>query len=303
MVHLRAPFTPDPTPPEASPLQRFHPPTAVFGVDFSGAKLAGHATWIARLDPLPNERFRLASLDRLSDLSPSPHRRAALRALVAHIGASPAGSLWALDAPLGLPLEVLDPRWRWASVLAHVTGWRRGAYDYGLWCVRRSVRRVGAMHAYRLTDREARAPFDPYHYRIVYQTFHALRDVARPLREAGLAGVMPFDRPRLADLPRALVETCPASTLKRLGLPHQRYKKPNGPITRVEQRTRSVILEGLAPWVDMPRALEREARRDPGGDALDAVIAALGAAQAWARTDLAAVAAHPRYRREGFLFV
>lgn len=302
MVHLRAPLSPA-TPPPDDLIARFHPPAAVFGVDFSGAKLAGHATWIARLDPLPGDRFVVASLDRLSDLAPSPRRRAALRALVDLIADSPSGSLWALDAPLGLPLEVLDPRWRWPSVLAHAAGWRRGAYDYGLWCLRRSVRRIGAMHAYRLTDREARAPFDPYHYRIVYQTFHAMRDVALPLRESGAVGVMPFDRPRLADLPRVLVETCPTSTLKRLGLPHQRYKKPNGALTAVERRTRAVILDGLAPWIDLPTALAREAKRDPGGDALDAVIAALGAAQAWARTDLAAIAAHPRYRREGFLFV
>lgn len=303
MVTLRASFS-APTPAvDDDALRRFHPPAAVFGVDFSGAKLAGHATWIARLDPLPAGRYRLRELDRLTDLAPSPRRRAALRALVDRVAASPADSLWAIDAPLGLPLEVLDPRWRWASVLAHVSGWRRGAYDYGLWCLRRSVRRIGAMHAYRLTDREARAPFDPYHYRIVYQTFHALRDVARPLREAGAVGVMPFDRPRLHGLPRALVETCPSSTLKRLGLPHQRYKRPNGALTRVERATRRVILGGLAPFIEWPAALEREALRDPGGDALDAVIAALGAAQAWARTDLGAVAAHPRYRREGFLFV
>ena len=29
----------------------------------------------------------------------------------------------------------------------------------------------------RLTDIEEKAPFDPYHYRIIYQTFHGMRDV------------------------------------------------------------------------------------------------------------------------------
>lgn len=279
-----------------------HEPEAVFGVDFSGARRAGDATWIARLDPLSAGRYALRTLDRLGDVAPSPHRRAALRALVSLVEASPRPSLWALDAPLGLPLEVLGARWRWGSVLAHVSGWRRGAYDYGLWCVRRSVRRTGAMHTYRLTDRESKAPFDPFHYRIIYQTFHAMRDVALPLRAAGAVAVMPFDRALLPLRGRALVETCPSSTLQRLGLPHQLYKKANGTLTRVEKRTRGRIVEGLMEWVELPRELLREALRDPGGDALDAVIAALGAAQAWGAADLDAIAAHPRYRREGFLF-
>jgi hypothetical protein len=280
-----------------------HEPAAVFGVDFSGARRAGDATWIARLDPLGGGRHALRSLDRLTDVAPSPHRQTALRALVDRVAASPRLSLWALDAPLGLPLEVLDARWRWASVAAHAASWRRGAYGWGLRWVGRSKRRTGALHTYRLTDREAKAPFDPFHYRIIYQTFHALRDVALPLRAAGEVAVMPFDRALLAARGRALVETCPSSTLQRLGLPHQCYKKANGALTAMERRTRARIVEGLAPFVELPRPMLRVALADPGGDALDAVIAALGASQAWAAADLDAIAAHPRYRREGFLFV
>ena len=43
--------------------------------------------------------------------------------------------------------------------------------------------------------------------------------------------------------------------------------------------------------------------RNPGGDAIDAVLAAVGAAQAWHITDHTAVARHPRYPREGMLYV
>ena len=39
--------------------------------------------------------------------------------------------------------------------------------------------------------------------------------------------------------------------------------------------------------------------RDPDGDALDAVLAGLGAALAFGEADHEAVAAHPRYRLEG----
>jgi hypothetical protein len=43
--------------------------------------------------------------------------------------------------------------------------------------------------------------------------------------------------------------------------------------------------------------------RDPGGDALDAVVAAVGAFAAWRSVDHAAVARCGRTRREGFLYV
>jgi hypothetical protein len=42
--------------------------------------------------------------------------------------------------------------------------------------------------------------------------------------------------------------------------------------------------------------------RNGGGDALDAVIAAVGAAQAWHLADHPAIARHPRYPREGRLY-
>ena len=42
--------------------------------------------------------------------------------------------------------------------------------------------------------------------------------------------------------------------------------------------------------------------RNPGGDAMDAAIAAVGAWQRWTTADHAAIRRHPRYRFEGYLF-
>jgi hypothetical protein len=42
--------------------------------------------------------------------------------------------------------------------------------------------------------------------------------------------------------------------------------------------------------------------RDPGGDALDAVLAGAGAVMRWEAVDHRAVARHVRYRREGFVY-
>jgi hypothetical protein len=98
-----------------------------------------------------------------------------------------------------------------------------------------------------------------------------------------------------------LVEACPASTLKRLGLPHNNYKQPEGgPLTRKRLRNRRAILVGLARRVTIDAGQRRAIMRYGGGDALDAVIAALGASQAW--RDHRGIARHPRYPHEGRLY-
>jgi ferric-dicitrate binding protein FerR (iron transport regulator) len=100
------------------------------------------------------------------------------------------------------------------------------------------------------------------------------------------------------------VEACPASTLKRLGLPHNNYKQPGAaPLEPKRRRARRAILCGLAQRLVIGPGQRRLMWRDPGGDALDAVIAALGGAQAWRLADHRHIARHPRYPREGRLFV
>jgi hypothetical protein len=161
-----------------------------------------------------------------------------------------------------------------------------------------------AMHVRRATDRAERAPFDPYHYRIIYQTFHGMRDVVAPLARARETAVLPFHYGRVAAARRVLVEACPSSTLRRLGLPNVNYKQPEGgPLARRRRATRRAILDGLAARVEIPRALRATMMRDPGGDALDAVIAAVGALAAWRERDHAALARDARAGREGFLYV
>jgi hypothetical protein len=100
-----------------------------------------------------------------------------------------------------------------------------------------------------------------------------------------------------------LVEACPSSTLKRLGLPHQNYKQPQGgPLTPKRLRTRRALVEGLAARVALSDTQRRTLMRNPGGDAIDAVVAALGVTHAWASCDHRRVARHPRYPREGRLY-
>jgi hypothetical protein len=278
----------------------------VFGVDFSGAKLAGRNTWVSRLEPDGGRRavtYRLVDLSPLEDLCGTAERASALAHLVGLIADSHA-ALWALDFPFGLPVEVMAPGLTWHGQFDFLRDWGEDAYGAGLECLRRAKALGGPNHIRRLTDIETKAPFDCYHYRIIYQTFYGMRDVLGPLRRRRQTAILPFQYRRLPAARRVLVEACPASTLKRLGLPHQNYKQPQGgPLTAKRRRVRRAILDGLAGHVAIGEEHRRLIMRNHGGDALDAVLAAVGALRDWQQTDHRAIARHPRYTREGRLYV
>jgi hypothetical protein len=279
---------------------------AIHGVDFSGAKLAGRNTWVARLELAGRTNrppYRLTDLWRLEVLCGTAERGPALAHLVKLIAESD-GALWAMDFPFGLPVEVMRPGARWPDQLDFLHGFGEDAYRVGEECLRRARRLGGPMHIRRLTDHEARTPYDCYHYRIIYQTFYGMRDVLGRLHRLRGTAILPFQYRRLPAARRVLVEACPSSTLKRLGLPHQNYKQAEGgPLTQKRRRVRRAILAGLAEYVAMEERHRRVIMRNGGGDALDAVIAALGGVQAWHAADHRDVARHPRYPREGRLFV
>jgi Protein of unknown function (DUF429) len=279
----------------------------IYGVDFSGARLAGKNTWVARIEPavrgpgLPS--YDLTDLAPLEKLCGTAERAIALAHLVQLIAASEQ-ALWAMDFPFGLPVEVMEPGTEWPAQFDFLQACGEDDYGVGLECLRRAKVLGGPNHIRRLTDMEEKAPFDPYHYRIIYQTFYGMRDVLGPLRRHRRTAILPFHYRRLAAARRVIVEACPASTLKRLGLPHQNYKQPQGGrLVAKRRRTRRVILDGLAGCVAISGAHRRVIMRNGGGDALDALIAAIGAARAWHSADHRLIARHPRYPREGRLYV
>jgi hypothetical protein len=310
--------------------------TSIYGVDFSGAKLAGRNIWIARAVPVLSSpcccgrngaaisskssvavsresrrasargtrpALRLVELSCLEHLCGTAEREPSLAHLVNLIRTS-TGALWAMDFPFGLPIEVMEDGARWAAQFDFLGEWGDDAYGVGLECLRRAKRRGGPMHIRRTTDVEARAPFDCYHYRIIYQFFYGMRDVLGPVAGTRGTAILPFQYRRLPRAERVLVEACPSSTLKRLGLPHQNYKQPQGgPLTGKRRRTRHAILEGLAHHITIGDRHRRTIMRNGGGDALDAVIAAVGGFQGWHDADHRAVARHARYPREGRLYV
>lgn len=273
----------------------------IYGVDFSGAKLAGKTTWVAKMEPYRarGRLLRLSELLPVSRLCGEECRSGVMRSLVEMIGQSE-GSLWALNFPFGFPVEVMDPGCRWGQQFDFLEEWGEDAYGAGVECLRRGLALGGPGHIRRQTDAEELTPFDPYHYRIIYQTFYGMRDVLGPLRRQRRTAILPFQYRRLARALRVIVEACPASTLKRMGLPHQNFKQPaGGRLTHKRRRARHAILAGLSESVVMDSTLRLRIMRDGGADGLDAVLAGIGAWRCWREYDHEAIGKHPRYSREG----
>jgi hypothetical protein len=130
-----------------------------------------------------------------------------------------------------------------------------------------------------------------------------MRDVLRPLSGDPKTCILPFQYDRLRAAERVVIEACPSTTLKKLGLPHQMYKQPaGGPLTKKRLANRKVLMDAIEQQIAVPPELRRVMARNPGGDAIDAVLAAIGAWRAWQSIDHAAIAVHERYPREGYVY-
>lgn len=278
------------------------PVTRIVGVDFSGAAEAGKTAWMAELTRPDNGsgRMRLETLSRLGRLAGDDRRAHVYSYLVDRIRESEQTG-WGFDFPFGLPIELQLGDWH--EQLEHVAEHSGDARDYGHFLVETSQRVGGKMHIRRVTDSETQTPFDCYHYRIIYQTFHGMRDVLMPLSGDVGTAVLPFQYDRVSQASRLVMEACPASTLKRLALPHRLYKQTgNKPPSHTHRKTRREILRRLTDEIEISDYRRRVIMNDPGGDALDAVIAALGTAHSIDHDPHDAIAAHDRYPREGRVY-
>lgn len=242
----------------------------VVGVDFSGARDAGNRIWVATGTARENGVV-VETCVRCRDLPGSgADKDRALAALVDFI-AGAGGCTVGLDFPFSLPAALVEePGWE-EFVRAFAS--RYPTADE----LRRScMARTGGKELRRRTDREARVPFCVYNMRLYRQTHAGIRDVLAPLIADGTARVLPMQPP---DPSRpALAETCPASLLKAIGV-YPSYKGRDGPRREARARILSALAERrlLRP---PPRALADLLVDDNGGDALDAVIAAVCAARA-----------------------
>lgn len=237
-------------------------PNRVYGVDFSGAKVAGRKIWIAG-GIVDGDTLRFDVCQRAATL-PGAGRQLeralpALRDFVVQQRPCIVG----LDFPFGLPRDLVKhARWEECALAFGDDHSEADSFKSACW------QAAGSKELRRETDVDAETPFSPYNLRIYRQTYHGIRDVLAPLVRSGMARVLPMQPPA----PGAvwLLEICPASTLKQMRL-YQTYKDANLAAVRDE------ILMGLGQHMSLvvPESICAEVVDDKNGDALDSVIAAV----------------------------
>jgi hypothetical protein len=268
----------------------------VYGVDFSGARDAGRRIWLAE-GRVGGGRLRVEGCYPAEELPGSGRdREAALGALRRLIATEP-GAAFGLDFPFGLPLPLLvEEVGSWEAFVRSFPADYPTADAFRQSC--RARHPDGELK--RRTDVETRTPFAAYNLRLFRQTYYGIREVLYPLVRDGAACVLPMQA-RRAD--RAWVlEICPASTLKREGLPAQGYKAK----TEEGRRTREAILAGLEGQgqVEVGSAgLRARIIEEEGGDALDSVIAAWATYRAIGAPEIDPVAGLRAYALEGYVYV
>jgi len=269
-------------------VSRIPDPSAVYGVDLSAAaKRAGADTWVARclVDGDELAVVELASAAEFLDLD-STARGDVLPALAERLGGVDGPAAAGIDVPFGLPAWVLGDRtWR-EFVAATPEEWGvlddvddpRDLYD----AVRAGAEADAGRPLRRATD-DAHGGQDPAGFRIKTQTYYGISVLLRRLIEREGVCVPPVLPPSAADAvdgdrrPRlAVLETYPASVFDRLdGAERTGYKGTQR--RHVEARRRNV-----AALVDAGVRFADDVARDCAvatDDALDAVVAAYGAAE------------------------
>ena len=240
----------------------------VIGVDFSGAQRAGDHIWIAvgtqlagRLtldDCWPARELPRGASDRETAL-------AALRDFLASERRAAAG----LDFPFSLPRPLIGET-VWEDFLRGFPARYPDAQSLRAEC----RHAAGGRELKRCTDIEAKVPFSAYNLRLFRQTHAGIGGVLRPLVESGAARVIPMQAPAPGKV--LLAEACPASLLKRLHL-YFPYKGRGGALWDSRARlVDSLINNGLLNKPD--KSMRDCVVDDRGGDALDAVLAAIAAA-------------------------
>jgi len=179
-----------------------------------------------------------------------------------------------MDFPFTLPASLLGDQ-TWEQFILSFGDRFSNPERFRAWC----RRLTGGRERKRRTEERARVPFAAYNLRLYRQTFYGIRDILAPLVREEKAWVPPMQFP---DLDRPwLMETCPASALKRLNL-YRRYKGKEAE----HRQHREQILSKLLSRKDVELAdpsLQGIFLENTGGDALDSLIAAIIAF--WNATD------------------
>lgn len=214
---------------------------------------------------------RVLKIDRCRPAAGLPgggdQRDQALHALQADIARRRDGVpvAYGMDFPFTLPRRLLGDK-SWGEFILSFEARFADPEEFRTWCRKLDNGRERK----RRTEKQAEVPFAAYNLRLYRQTFYGIRDILGPLVRDEQVWVPPMQKP---DLDRPwLLETCPASALKRLDL-YAPYKGRE----KGRRQQRRAILAALLDREDL--SLSEESLREvlienTGGDALDSLIAA-----------------------------
>jgi len=264
-------------------------PRRVLGVDFSGATDAGRKIWIAEGRRDRGNRLRLVDARPACDLLGGGIAPAvAIAALAQHIVKEP-DTIVGCDFPFSIPKPLIDEAC-WEAFAASFPARFADPDAFRDW----AMRRADGKEIRRATDRAAKTPFNSYNLRIYRQTWWGIAHLLSPLLTSGQAIIRPY-QPMPAQPHPIVIEACPACSLKSIGF-YPAYKGRDG----AHRRERKAVLETLIDFglLEPPPSLIRRTLLDnAGGDALDAVLAAVATAHAAVDVDV-----DQDRRVEGFIY-
>lgn len=247
--------------------------TTVHGIDFSGARQAGHGIWVATATA-DDGALRVTGCRSAADRFGVAERAPCLGRLSEFL---PGAGTVGMDFPFGVPARVHQQA-TWAESLRWVTTAATDADEFQAVCRERAREVTDGERAdlRRETDGPVGA-LCPYGTHVWKQTFHGVRDVLAPLAETDDVAVRPMQGQGVRTGVTDVCEVYPAAALAGLDLPAREYKDDD---ERARDRRRTIVegLEAATPLdLDDVRGVLVE---DAGGDALDAVVAALAADRA-----------------------
>ncbi len=263
----------------------------IWGIDFSAARYPATRIWLteARIDSRGLFVYQISHLAaRCSLKTASPIRKVlpVLKDLLLTHQPDWVG----MDFPFALPFSLLKPS-NYASFLQCFQQQFPKVDQFEQFCKRQCPQPM------RLTDKRQQAPWSPCNLRLFRQTYWGIRGILTPLWQKSVIQILPF-QPFYAGKTH-LMEVCPASMLKLNG----RYSPYKG---RDEQRRRRRWQ--LVDWVQQTFLVRFAAGQiekiieQPGGDALDSLLAVLPAYRLWLRYGFIPLPAHPLAFVEGWIY-
>lgn len=249
----------------------------ILGIDFSGATDAGRKIWIA-------EGLETAGTLRLVALRPAaelPGGAAvpitAVAALARHIIGVP-DTVAGCDFPFSIPRSLIEEA-SWKDFIQVFPARFPDPDSFRDW----AFRKAGMRELRRRTDREEKTPFNSYNLRIHRQTWWGIVGLLNPFVASGAAIIRPYQ-----PMPRRpkpiVIEACPACFMKSIGF-YPPYKGREAS----HRAARAAVMRRLVQDGTLRRpgrALTARILDNAGGDALDAVIAAIVTARADLRRKL-----------------